>query len=115
MGALRVATTVLLRHVLPAETSSGGVLKLRVKAPSQYRISTDAPFWIDVVAGSEIVTSTGQERRVDAFGRSRFDRSGRGGRSRTREVRRYRCTVSSRRRSLTVKHRRTRSPPRRSL
>ncbi len=48
----------------PAESSSGGVLKLRVKTPGQYRISTDAPLWIDVVAGGDVVTSTGFQGRV---------------------------------------------------
>ena len=48
----------------PAESSSGGILKLRVKTPGQYRISTDAPLWIDVVAGGDVVTSTGFQGRV---------------------------------------------------
>ncbi len=47
----------------PAETSSGGVVKLRVKVPGQYRISTDAPLWIDVIAGTDAVTSTGFQGR----------------------------------------------------
>lgn len=46
-----------------AGTSAGGILKLRLKAPGQYRISSDAPLWIDVVAGNETVTATGFQGR----------------------------------------------------
>jgi hypothetical protein len=64
---LHPLASVTFAHALgksfPAETSSGGVLKLRVKAPGHYRISTDAPLWIDVIAGSDAVTSTGFQGR----------------------------------------------------
>jgi hypothetical protein len=49
--------------VFPAEKSSGGVVKLRLKASGQYRISTDAPLWIDVITGSDALTSSGFQGR----------------------------------------------------
>lgn len=48
---------------VPAEASSGGIVKLRLNAAGRYRISTDAPLWIDVIAGSAAVTSSGFQGR----------------------------------------------------
>jgi hypothetical protein len=47
----------------PTATSSGGLVKLRLKAAGRYRISTDAPLWIDVIAGSDALTSSGFQGR----------------------------------------------------
>jgi hypothetical protein len=60
----QVAFAHPLGKSFPAESSSGAVLKLRVRAPGSYRISTDAPLWVDVVAGGDLVTSTGFQGRV---------------------------------------------------
>ena len=47
----------------PTATSSGGVVELRLKAAGRYRFSTDAPLWIDVIAGSDALTSSGFQGR----------------------------------------------------
>ncbi len=49
--------------VFPAGQSSGGVVKLRLKASGRYRISTDAPLWIDVIAAGDALTSSGFQGR----------------------------------------------------
>jgi hypothetical protein len=46
-----------------AEGSSGGILKLHIDHAGRYRITLDAPLWIDVVSGNELVASTGFQGR----------------------------------------------------
>jgi hypothetical protein len=47
----------------PAKGGSGGVLTLRVRDAGRYRISLDAPLWIDVVIGNELATTNGFQGR----------------------------------------------------
>lgn len=58
-----VAFVHALGKSAPAEAGSGGLLKLRVAAAGRYRITLDAPLWIDVVAGNELVASNGFQGR----------------------------------------------------
>jgi hypothetical protein len=40
-----------------SEDAFGGLARLRLKAAGLYRISVDRPFWVDVVAGDELIHS----------------------------------------------------------
>lgn len=65
--ALHPLTDVTFVHApgkaAPADGGSGGILKLHVHDAGRYRISLDAPLWIDVVAGTELVDSNGFQGR----------------------------------------------------
>jgi hypothetical protein len=52
-----------LGKAAPPEGGSGGVLKLHVHNACLYRITLDAPLWIDIVAGTELVTANGFQGR----------------------------------------------------
>src|SRR5262245_57528241 len=52
-----------LGKAVAADGSSGGVLKLHVQDAGLYRITLDAPLWIDVVANGELVTAKGFQGR----------------------------------------------------
>ena len=40
-----------------SENAFGGLARLRLKTAGLYRISVDRPFWVDVVAGDELIHS----------------------------------------------------------
>lgn len=59
----QVAFPHALGKPFPPESSSGGMLKLRLNTAGYYRISIDAPLWIDVLAANDVIASTGFQGR----------------------------------------------------